>query len=441
MATMQAEQRRDQKFEGTYCGRLVAGRYRVLRRLGQGGIGRVYRAEQASLDREVALKVIRPDRRADPIISARFLREARAAGRIRSPHVVTLFDCGSDDEGELYIAMELLKGESLAERLKHGPPISAREGLRIAVGVAKGLAAAHEAGVLHRDLKPGNVFLCDDGTVKVLDFGIAKLLDEDQGKDGLTGLHRIVGTPIYMSPEAALRRPLTAASDLYSLGVLMYEMFTGKPPFKTGSPLETLRAHLRCPVPKLTDTSPWLQVPKSLEDLIDRLLAKEASDRPDTAEELVDLLESIVQKLNSHDDLDSEMTAIAVSIDIDLDAMRRAFDLGQFDEQSMAGASPGRTFRPALEDPSIEVSYPSARGGDTEPSAPMDFDDEPTHARAGDASSGVRRTLPMPPSTSETPGPTLSLALSSFGVRHAAMATGLVGAIILVGFWLLRSSF
>ncbi|HEY8429438.1 MAG TPA: serine/threonine-protein kinase, partial [Sandaracinaceae bacterium] len=161
-------------FVETLCGRTVAGRYDVVRRLGQGGIGRVYLAEQRGLDRRVALKVIRPERRSDPVTAARFEREARAAGRISSPHVVTIYDCGRDERGDLYIAMELLEGESLAERMRHGPLPSVLEATRIAASIAKGLLAAHEAGVLHRDLKPANVFLCADGSVKVLDFGIAK---------------------------------------------------------------------------------------------------------------------------------------------------------------------------------------------------------------------------------------------------------------------------
>ncbi|MCZ7681698.1 MAG: serine/threonine protein kinase [Sandaracinaceae bacterium] len=232
----------------TLSGRVVAGRYRVVGRVGQGGIGRVYLAEQRGLDRRVALKVIRPERRSDPVTAARFEREARAVGRISSPHVVTTYDSGRDERGDLYIAMELLEGESLADRMRSGPELTVLEATTIAAAIAKGLRAAHEAGVLHRDLKPANVFLCADGNVKVLDFGIAKLLDE-QPADALTSVHRILGTPVYMSPEAARRLPLGPTTDLYALGVLLFEMIAGQPPFKTGDARRTLRAHLTTPAP------------------------------------------------------------------------------------------------------------------------------------------------------------------------------------------------
>jgi serine/threonine-protein kinase len=270
-------------------GRVLAERYRVLGPIGQGGLGQVYEAEQIGLDRRVALKLIRPERKADPVVAARFVREARAAGRIASPHVVTLYDCGRDGD-ELYVAMERLEGETLADRLRRGPlPLS--HAARVAAAIARGLRAAHEAGVLHRDLKPDNVFVSEDGLVKVLDFGIAKLLD-DSGEP-LTAEHRLVGTPLYMSPEAVAGKELGPTADLYGLGVILFEMLTGEAPFRTGEVERTLRAHLLAPVPRFVDVAPWLHVPPELDALVSSLLAKDPSARPRDAGLVASQLERI----------------------------------------------------------------------------------------------------------------------------------------------------
>ncbi len=281
-------------------GRTVAGRYRIVGVIGRGGIGQVYEAEQIGLDRQVAVKVIRPERRGDAVTAARFLREARAAGRIASPNVVTLFDCGTDDgTGELYIAMEMLHGQSLAQRLASPDSMELLEALRTASAIARGLRAAHEAGVLHRDLKPANVFLCDDGMVKVLDFGIAKLIDEGAGVEErpLTRAHRVLGTPMYMSPEAATRRPLGPTADLYALGILIYEMLVGAPPFKTGDARKTLEAQVSAEAPRLTEAAPWRHIPWELDDLVVALLSKSPLDRPRDAGEVAEALERLTMQL------------------------------------------------------------------------------------------------------------------------------------------------
>jgi len=280
-------------------GRTVAGRYRIVGLVGQGGIGKVYEAEQIGLDRMVAVKCIRPERRTDHITTKRFLREARAAGRIASPHVVTLFDCGTDeDTGELYIAMEMLAGQSLMDRLAETQNLSLVEVLRIATQIARGLRAAHEAGVLHRDLKPANVFLCDDGTVKVLDFGIAKILDDElERSEALTKVNRILGTPVYMSPEAATRQSLGPTTDLYALGLLIYEMVVGAPPFKTGDAWKTLEAHVKTKPPRLSQAAPWLPIPAALDALVAELLEKKPQDRPRDAGEVATRLDRLAMSL------------------------------------------------------------------------------------------------------------------------------------------------
>ena len=280
-------------------GRTVAGRYRIVGTVGQGGIGKVYEAEQIGLDRMVAVKCIRPERRTDEVTTKRFLREARAAGRITSPHVVTLFDCGTDlDTGELYIAMEMLHGQSLLERLAQTENLPLVEVLRTATQIARGLRAAHEAGVLHRDLKPANVFLCEDGTVKVLDFGIAKILDDERERgEALTKVNRILGTPVYMSPEAATRQPLGPTTDLYALGLLIYEMVVGAPPFKTGDAWKTLEAHVKTTPPRLSQAAPWLPIPEALDALVAQLLRKKPQERPRDAGEVATRLDRLATTL------------------------------------------------------------------------------------------------------------------------------------------------
>ena len=280
----------------TLSGRTVAGRYRVLGLLGQGGIGRVHAAEQVGLDRRVAVKTIRRDKRNDRVTAARFAREARAAGRISSPNVVTLYDFGCDG-GEYYLAMELLEGESLAARLRSGEPMELSKVLFVAASIARGLRAAHEAGVLHRDLKPANIFLCEDGVVKVLDFGIAKLMDDEDEWEPLTAVNRILGTPVYMSPEAATRRPLGPTTDLYALGLIVYEMIVGEPPFKTGEAMRTLRAHLEQPAPRLRAAAPWVALPDSLDALVEELLRKDPTERPKDAGEVAERLDAIAREV------------------------------------------------------------------------------------------------------------------------------------------------
>ncbi|MCB9595870.1 MAG: serine/threonine protein kinase [Sandaracinaceae bacterium] len=356
-------------------GRTVAGRYRVVGVVGQGGIGKVYEAEQIGLDRTVAVKVIRPERRGDEVTIQRFLREARAAGRISSPHVVTLYDCGTDEgTGELYIAMELLHGQSLSKRLADGETMELAEVLRTAAMIARGLRAAHEAGVLHRDLKPANVYLCDDGNVKVLDFGIAKLLDDSDEHEPLTQVNRILGTPVYMSPEAATRRPLGPTTDLYALGLLIYEMVVGAPPFRTGDAWKTLEAHVKTEPPRLTAAAPWRPIPEGLDGLVASLLAKTPQDRPRDAGEVAGQLDRMAMEVALRDSRANDRTEVEVR----LPAHR---------ERRRSEPPPSET--PDLDTPPIPI--PGSARSDTDSHSDDGF--EPTTVWAG-ASSSER---PRPP--------------------------------------------
>jgi serine/threonine-protein kinase len=222
-------------------------------------------------------------------MSARFEREALASSRISSPHVVIVHDFGRDGD-VLYLVMELLHGESLIDRLEREGRLSVAEALRITTHIARALAVAHEAGIVHRDLKPENVFLTKDGTAKVLDFGIARLLQPvTNAPKSVTTTGMIMGTPLYMSPEMAAHLPVGPAADLYSLGVMLFEMLTGGPLFHEEAAVLLMSAHLRKTPPRISDRAPSLALPEGLEDLIGRLLAKKPETRGTIKELLVEL--------------------------------------------------------------------------------------------------------------------------------------------------------
>ncbi|MEV4925164.1 serine/threonine-protein kinase [Streptomyces roseoverticillatus] len=222
-------------------GRVVAGRYRLLEQLGHGGMGVVWRARDEVLDREVAVKEVRaPAGLLDHEIRqlyVRLEREARAAARIAHPHVVTVFDVASD-EGRPWIVMELVRGLSLADALQTEGPLPPAHAARIGAGVLSALRGAHAAGVLHRDVKPGNVLLANDGRVVLTDFGIATV----EGSSALTRTGELVGSPEFLAPERALGHPPGPASDLWSLGVTLYATVEGVSPFRQDTPLSTMRA-------------------------------------------------------------------------------------------------------------------------------------------------------------------------------------------------------
>jgi hypothetical protein len=256
------------------------GPYRILDRLGQGAMGEVYRAEDTRLGRTVALKFLRRELTGRPDAKSRFLREASAAAKLDHPNVCTVHEIGETGDGQLYIVMACYEGESLRERLKRGPP-AVPEAARIARQVAAGLARAHREGVVHRDVKPANVFLTRGeaglpGPVKVLDFGVAKVA----GEAALTGTGGFVGTLHYMAPEQILGDS-DHRCDLWALGVVLYEMLYGERPF-TGAQL--VKAIVKDPAPRLAEKRP--DVPDSLRRIVDRALAKNPDERYQSAEEL-----------------------------------------------------------------------------------------------------------------------------------------------------------
>jgi serine/threonine-protein kinase len=263
---------------GLGAGALVS-HYRVERELGVGGMGVVYAARDVKLERPVALKFLPQRLVRDPTARRRFMVEARTASGLDHPNVCTIYEIDETPDGQLFIAMALYRGETLHARLIRGalPPDQA---IDIARQVAAGLARAHEQGIVHRDIKPANLMITLDGVAKILDFGIAKLL----GESGLTQEGVLVGTLDYLSPEGARGEEPDHRTDIWSLGVVLFEMLTGRHPFKGTDRRSTLRAIARSPLPRLTKLAPAL--PAELQDLLDRALAKHPDERYQSIEEL-----------------------------------------------------------------------------------------------------------------------------------------------------------
>jgi len=277
----------DWETDDPYVGRLIAGRYRVLRELGGGGMGVVYAAEQAPMARPVALKFLKGDRASDSRSVERFRQEARAISALRSPHVVALYDFGQDEDGALYLAMELLEGQTLRQRLKSRGRMSLEEAAPIWDQIARGLSEAHTRGLLHRDIKPANIFLgrsADyDQFVKLLDFGVAASLEPKER--GITDTGELPGTAGYLAPERILGEQVDARADVYALGVVMYETLTCRRPHEpsTNSSYEVLRSHLDDDPLPLDEVVPDISLPEPVVALLWRCLAKSPDMRPDDA--------------------------------------------------------------------------------------------------------------------------------------------------------------
>jgi serine/threonine-protein kinase len=278
-------------------GQLVAGRYRVLGQLGEGGMGNVYRAVQETIEKKVALKVLKAEYSSSPDMVVRFHREAVSACRIKHPNVVDVFDLGQLEDGRFYIAMDLLEGRDLADVLSKAGSLPAQRAVTIALQICRALNAAHQSGIVHRDLKPENVFLhrTSDGDeiVKIVDFGIAHLLAQEpdrrksapmiehaaDGSRKLTSAGMIFGTPEYMAPEQASGGNIDHRADIYATGIILYKMLTGHAPFSGESFLEVLEKQVTQPPPRMSKVKSDLDIPKELEQVVMRSLAKKPDER------------------------------------------------------------------------------------------------------------------------------------------------------------------
>lgn len=259
------------------------GGFRLLRKLGQGGMAEVWLAEQLSLERTVALKLLRRELMQDQKYIARFQREASAAGALNHPHIVQVHMVGEED-GQHYIAQEYVKGVTLRQLLRKKGPLEVVPALHIMRQVASALKAAGDAGIVHRDIKPENIMVTRKGNVKVADFGLAQLYAGGDGVD-ITQEGMTVGTPLYMSPEQLHGEKLDPRSDIYSFGVTCYHMLTGRPPFEGPTAMSIAIKHVQEPARSLHLARPDL--PQSLTDIVDRMLAKNPDDRYPNASELL----------------------------------------------------------------------------------------------------------------------------------------------------------
>ena len=270
---------------GDLVGRDIAGRYRVVSKLGEGGMGAVYRGEQISLKRAVAIKVLRPELSANPGLVRRFNAEAELAAKLSHPNTVNIYDFGQDGTGALFIAMEFLEGRSLRQVVTTEGPLPPARALAIGRQIAASLSDAHGHGIVHRDLKPDNVMLTERGkerdVVRVLDFGIAKLRDDNrQTVNAMTQAGDLVGTPQYMAPEQIRGDAVDGRTDVYALGAMLYEMVTGRLPFEGPTVMAVLSKHLTESPPPPTARRPELGLPPALDSLIMAALAKEPAQRP-----------------------------------------------------------------------------------------------------------------------------------------------------------------
>ena len=291
--TGERQRRQRERTRALPAGSLIADRYEVIRLLGAGGMGAVYEATQLAIGRRVAVKVLRTEVAEDPFIEQRFQREARAAASIHHPNIVVVHDFGTCDDGTLFLAMELLEGPSLLQHMREtkDTPLPTREAVRIGIEIAAALDAAHGAGIVHRDLKPDNVMLPTSGGLKVLDFGIARFLDQDDEADRtqfgdraqLTDAMQVLGTPRYISPEAVSRQRVGPPADLYALGAILFEMLAGRPVFTGNEPVVLMANHFKEKPPLLRDVVPNSDAPVALEALIDELLKKTPNERPGSA--------------------------------------------------------------------------------------------------------------------------------------------------------------
>ncbi len=278
-----------------FVGRVIDNRYEIQARVGEGGMGVVYRARQISIDRIIALKMLNAQMAQDPTWVQRFYNEAKACSRLQHPNTIRMFDFGQTTDGRLFMTMEFLDGISLRDATEKGA-LAPQRVVKILIQCCASLAEAHSIGIIHRDIKPDNVFLLNmagsPDFVKLLDFSVAKLLQEGDKMHTQAGV--VFGTPQYMSPEQGRGLPLDARSDLYALGILAYEMLTGMVPFHDENPMTVIQMHLRAEIPAMPASIPY-----SVQQIVRRALEKDAARRYQSAGEMMQHCQQVFAELNS----------------------------------------------------------------------------------------------------------------------------------------------
>ncbi len=290
---------------GQLVGTTIAGRYKVECLLGSGGVGSVYLVQHTHMHKRFALKILNADAAQDPEMVARFEREALATAHIEHPNITAAIDFGRADDVSFFLVLEYLEGQRLRDVLAAGP-LRIRRALHIARQVASALESSHELGVIHRDLKPENIMLVtrqgDRDFVKVLDFGLAKVAagmpEPGRGRpaEALSRQGIVYGTPRYMAPEQCVGGAIDARTDLYSLGLILYEMLTGASPFAEQDPLKLLRHQISTPIPPMATAAAGVAVPASLEAVVMRLTEKQAEKRYANAKETLAALAAVAEE-------------------------------------------------------------------------------------------------------------------------------------------------
>ena len=289
-------------------GSVVGDRYEIAERLGTGGMSEVFAATDLRLGRQVAVKFLRAEVD-DPVARSRIESEARSAAALSHPNIVNVYDAG-DHEDLPYVVMELADSRSLADVIRDEGSMSVDRARTIALQVLSALGAAHAQGLVHRDVKPANILVRDDGTVKLADFGIAKSFSD--AASAMTAVGLVMGTPTYLSPEQASGQPASPRSDLYATGVVLYECVAGRPPFRGDTPMEVVTAHASAPVPDVRAAAP--QVPEWFARVVERSLAKDPTDRYLDAEDMALALESAGASDRTHPISISETTALPAAV-------------------------------------------------------------------------------------------------------------------------------
>ena len=275
-----------------WIGKRIAERFLIQHKIGEGGMGTVFQALDQQTNTEVAIKVVRPELAADATLSKRFLREAKTVSQLKHPNTIKVLAYGQSGDGPLYMAMELLHGQTLTALIEERP-LSLRRAAHIMAQVCDSLAEAHAQGIVHRDLKPGNIHLVPGPSgpdeVRVLDFGVAQV--QSTGNDTkLTKIGSIPGTPLYLSPEAAAGAQIDHRADIYALGAILFEMLAGSPPFFGTSGIETILMHINQPPPTIRSMNRAASVNEATEQLVKRMLAKAREDRPASVTEVRDAI-------------------------------------------------------------------------------------------------------------------------------------------------------